>query len=444
MAVHIPSNLADLKQLAESATQLPDKDEPGTSEDLDVLEEWLREHYEFRFDDIKCVVEYRRAAQRPASKREEGWGRISDYDLHSMLREIRHARLMDGQKLIRPSRDNVYQLLSSSFSPKFNPVKEYFKNLPAPGEEDHIQKLADTIKTDTELWKPFLTRWLVSCVANSLTPHGCQNHLCLVLTGGQGKGKTTWLNKLCPQKLNDYLYVGKVDLKNKDVYTLLAETFIINLDDQLHSIQKKDEDEIKTFITLPEVKYRRPYDRFITAYPRIANFCASVNRREFLTDVTGARRFLPFEVIDIDKPAINTINIDLVWAQAKKIYESGERYWFNEDEIDQLNEYNEDFKMTSPELEGCGLVFNIPELGDPLQYLSVTDIKQKLETLLLLRNTSLKKIGEAMSQLGFIKKQRVMGKKRIWVYMVTERSHEEIMAVRTSDPEKQSGGGLPF
>ena len=86
----------------------------------------------------------------------------------------------------------------------------------------------------------------VGVVANAMNDLGCQNHVCLVLTGEQGKFKTTWLDNLCPRSLASYLFTGKIDPQNKDVLTLVAEYLFINIDDQLKALNKRDENELKT------------------------------------------------------------------------------------------------------------------------------------------------------------------------------------------------------
>ena len=65
-------------------------------------------------------------------------------------------------------------------------------------------------------------------IVNALYDFGCQNHTCLVLTGEQGRFKTTWLDHLCPQSLQNYLFTGKIDPQNKDILTLIAEYLFIN------------------------------------------------------------------------------------------------------------------------------------------------------------------------------------------------------------------------
>ena len=65
--------------------------------------------------------------------------------------------------------------------------------------------------------------WLVAVVVNAMDDLLWRNHTCLVLTGEQGKFKTTFLDLLCPEELKSYLFTGKIDPQGKDVQTLIAE-----------------------------------------------------------------------------------------------------------------------------------------------------------------------------------------------------------------------------
>jgi len=223
---------------------------------------------------------------------------------------------MDKDFGISTSSDNIRTILESDFLPKIHPIREYFNNLSRidPKQNRYIRQLAQTVTvTNPEKWAEYLVKWLVGVVANTLQDVGCQNHTCLVLTGEQGKFKTTWLDHLCPQSLQSYLFTGKIDPQNKDILTLIAEYLFINIDDQLKELNKRDENELKNLITTSAVKYRRPYDVYIEEYPHLASFMASVNGNGFLTDPTGSRRFLPFEVISIDIDTMLKINMDNVF-----------------------------------------------------------------------------------------------------------------------------------
>ena len=80
-------------------------------------------------------------------------------------------------------------------------------------------------------------------------------------------------------------------------------------------LNKQNENALKNLITTPAVKYRRPYAVYIEDYPHLASFMASVNGNEFLTDPPGSRRFLPFEVLRIDKPTAESIRMDNVYSE---------------------------------------------------------------------------------------------------------------------------------
>ncbi|MCC3160877.1 virulence-associated E family protein, partial [Hymenobacter sp. 15J16-1T3B] len=232
---------------------------------------------------VKEVVEWRPAGSAAPYRL------LDDYQLNSLSRELTHS-----QRPMRP--DGLYRLLASDFTPRVDPLQAYFAGLGPATITGHITRLAATVTVaDPAVFAQYLTKWLVAVVANALTPAGCQNHTCLVLTGGQGQFKTTWLELLCPQPLaQQYLFTGKIHVESKDTQLLLAEYLFINIDDQLRTLNKQDENSLKTLITQPSVKVRRPYARLIAELPRRASFMGSVNGADFLTDPTGSRRFLPF------------------------------------------------------------------------------------------------------------------------------------------------------
>ena len=47
--------------------------------------------------------------------------------------------------------------------------------------------------------------------------------------------------------------------QEKDTLTYVGLNLIINIDDQLKALNKRDENELKNLITYPMVKYRMPY-----------------------------------------------------------------------------------------------------------------------------------------------------------------------------------------
>lgn len=240
-------------------------------------------------------------------------------------------------------------------------------------------------------------------VANSLTHEGCQNHTCLVLTGDQGAYKTTWLTNLCPPSLKEYIFTGKIDVDKTDTQSMLSEFLIINIDDQLRNLNRKDENALKTLITLESVKVRKPYDRMITKRPRVASFCGSVNGNDFLTDPSGSRRFLPFEVKNINLVESQKIDMDAVWAEALQLFRSGFRYWFTKEEINEINNNNQEFEVTDIETEFLLELYEvIPRNSPESEELTSSIILYNLEAHFKTKLSG-KKLGDALNKLKFVR-----------------------------------------
>ncbi len=312
-------------------------DSGGRSSKNGEIETYLSQHYAFRYNTVWGRVEYR-------GREDTRFVKVGRYEINTLRREL------DNEAGITTSPDNLYSIIESDFSPRINPIQEYFKTLPTAALDDPnthaIRELADCVVVrNPEKWLLYLTKWLVAVVANAMNDRECRNHTCLVLTGEQGRFKTTFLDLLCPPKLHDYSYTGKIYPQEKDTLTYIGQNLIINIDDQLKALNKRDENELKNLITCPMVKYRMPYDKHVEEHPHMASFVASVNGNDFLTDPTGSRRFLPFEVLSIDIDRARAVSMDAVYAEAKSLLQSGYRYWFDDEEIAELYRESEAFQV---------------------------------------------------------------------------------------------------
>ena len=357
---------------------------PRGPQKLRAKEEYLARAYRFRYNVVKDVVEW-----GPVG--ETTFRVLDNYHLNSLVRELEHA----GHAF---TPDRLMRLLQSDFVPQVDPLHAYFAQLPAASGTTAIDALAATVQVeDPDEWKTFFTKWLVACAANVLVLDGCHNHTCLVLIGEQGLCKTTWLNLLCPPSLSaQYLFTGKIDPDNKDTLSLLGENFLLNIDDQLAVLTGRSSDALKTLITLPAIKVRRPYDRLFGHLPRRASFMASVNESGFLTDATGSRRFLPVNAHRIDISAAQGINIDQVWAEAHALFRQGYRYWFDAAETAALTARNDAFRHTTVEYDVVA-----KHLAPGATLLTLADLKNELQRRsgLLLADG---KLGAALKQQQFV------------------------------------------
>ena len=383
------------------------------------IEAYLSTHYEFRYNTVLGRTEYRRMNSSDFTK-------VGRYEINTLRREI------DNDIGIITSSDNLYSIIESSFSPRINPIQEYFKALPLVDigcDEGNsnisslslkaIPKLTSCVVVrNHEKWLQYLTKWLVAVVANAMNDRECRNHTCLVLTGEQGKFKTTFLDLLCPPALHGYSYTGKIYPQEKDTLTYIGQNLIVNIDDQLKALNKRDENELKNLITCPMVKYRMPYDKYVEEHPHLASFVASVNGNDFLTDPTGSRRFLPFEVLSIDIERAKAISMDNVYAEAKALLKSGFRYWFDDDEIAELYRESEDFQVQTAEMELLLRCFEKPTEDESYSLMTTTEI---LTYLGIYTHQPLvaKRMGEALKKAGYIKvSKRRNGGSPIYVYKI--------------------------
>ena len=377
------------------------------------IEAYLSTHYEFRYNTVLGRTEYR-------SKNDAHFSKVGRYEINTLRREV------DNDIGIITSSDNLYSIIESSFSPRVNPIQEYFKGLPlvdvsssSPFSLKAIPELASCVVVrNSDKWLPYLTKWLVAVVANAMDDRECRNHTSLVLTGDQGKFKTTFLNLLCPPALHGYSYTGKIYPQEKDTLTYIGQNLIVNIDDQLKALNKRDENELKNLITCPMVKYRMPYDKYVEEHPHLASFVASVNGNDFLTDPTGSRRFLPFEVLSIDIQRAKAISMDNVYAEAKALLKSGFRYWFDDDEIAELYRESEDFQVQTAEMELLLRCFEKPTEDESYSLMTTTEI---LTYLGIYTHQPLvaKRMGEALKKAGYIKvSKRRNGGSPIYVYKI--------------------------
>ena len=280
------------------------------------------------------------------------------------------------------------------------------------------------------LWRECFKKWFVAMVASWMKDE-VVNHTVLVLVGRQGIYKTTWLDHLIPPELR--AYSSKMPLSgqiSKDDRLRLCENGLLNID-ELDAICGREMNIVKSLLTSTDVNERAAYGRLKERRVRLASFCASTNNREFLTDVTGNRRWLPFEVESIQNPFYTTLPYEQMYAQAKAYVECGYfAYWFDMDEIEVLEHHNEQFRALENEEDLLSVYFAVPA-ADSMnsKFLTTAEISEKLVSAgNIKRPMSLSRLGMILGQHGFIASRQGTPARRGWI--VYERDSEEINAER--------------
>ena len=226
----------------------------------------------------------------------------------------------------------------------FHPFKEFVEGQKWDGI-DRISQLTDSLKIREDFqdnvatYQLYVRRWLIATIAKVYSP-GAQN-VVLTLQGDQGKGKDRWLRRLMP--VDGCYGEGRLEPSNKDHIFRHLDFIIWHASEVDGTIRKSDIAALKDYFTRENISERPAYGRYDRTGKTTCSFAASVNDAEFLNDSSGSRRFL---VIPIDKMEYeHEVDIQQLWAQVKTIYESGERYWFNQEEIETVNENNTSFTI---------------------------------------------------------------------------------------------------
>lgn len=394
-------------------------DDEETPSYIDKLEMFLNKRYNFRYNSVLGKLEFKTLTAHL-------WKPMTDFAENSILREILKAK-------VKCSINSLRNLLHSDYCEMYDPFENYFKNLPEIQDDtDWLEKLADTITTSKQdLWRICFKKWFVAMVACVL--HEKQvNQTVIVFSGKQGLGKTTWIEKLMPTPLKEYIFSGTINPSNKDTLIHLAECMLINLD-ELENLNRTEIGSLKEIITKTHIRIRKAYGHNNENMPRRASFAGSVNTAQFLNDTTGSRRFLCFEVEHIEYT--HDIDINLVYSQALKLYNDGFRHWFNQEETKEINANNEQYQLKSPEEELLLTWFEPANRHNATYFFNTTQIAQVLASRanLNITDTSVRKIGMALKKHGFTR----ISKNKIYVYPILLKEFEEV-----DKENKQSGEKL--
>lgn len=360
------------------------------------------------------------------------WREMNGYDINSIVCQC----AQECQANITSS--DVMTVLKSDLVPKVHPLRDYVESLPAytPDRMDWIDMVARQVKVKPlgeeakgeELWRECFKRWFVAMVASWMKDE-VVNHTCLILVGRQGSYKSSFLESLIPPHLRSYSCKMPISSQlSKDERLRIAEFGMINLD-ELDCLSAREMSMLKSLMTATDVNERAAYAYTKERRMRLASFCGSTNNREFLSDLSGSRRWLPFEVESIQNPFHTTLPYDQMYAQAKYLAESGTfTYWFDSDEIAVLEQHNEEFRSRAGEEELLPILFDVPAEGKG-EFMTTAQISERLVTYGGIKKPmAMSQLGKVMLKAGFTPVRRRLTHTVVRGWLVYQRVVTEIDA----------------
>ena len=190
----------------------------------------------------------------------------------------------------------------------------------------------------------------------------------------------------------------------------------------------KELNVMKSVITASDISERAAYGYTKERRIRLASFCASGNKQEFLTDLTGNRRWLPFHVESIQNPFTTTQPYERIYAQARYLIEIGFQYWFDLNDIDALETHNEAFRAQENEEQLLAVYFDIPADGYGT-FMTTAEISDKLVIKGSIKKPMpLNRLGMILKKAGYKDVRR--GQQRIRGWLVEELNADDVNANR--------------
>ena len=305
------------------------------------MQKWLMKNYEFRYNVITDVFEYRKKKETASCDNsfdnsfdniDNSFEIIDKYAINTIAIEVQEAGIF--------VRDHfVERLVKSKYAKPYHPIRSYINKV--KGTWDGKERIADFLRriNSSDYCLKMGRIWLRAMVAQmeGIDQQHANSVMLTLVSPTQGLHKSTFLRSLLPMELRDY-YTDDFSLNQKgNAQRKIVEFAIIN-DDELDKENPKKMPMLKTLMQTMKPSFIGAYKKNFNRLPRCASFTGTSNQRELLTDRTGSRRFLILEpdgMIDVED-----IEHDQIYAQLLDEIEHGEPYFFSKADEKELELHN--------------------------------------------------------------------------------------------------------
>lgn len=253
--------------------------------------------------------------------------------------------LIDVRYVSFSSRNHDVSFTKVADDRRFHPIRDYLDDLPPWDGTKRIETLImRCLQADDTPYVRAVTRKTFAAAVARIYKPGTKFDSVLVFDGVQGIGKSTLFKDL----VGDEFYsetLSLTDMDDKSGAEKLQGFWVVEIG-ELAGMKKADIEKVKAFLSTSDDKYRPSYGKTVESHPRQCIIIASVNgERGYLRDITGNRRFWIVKVhqeVQIKKWNFTAEERDQIWAEAKTIWQSGEKLYLEGDLIKDAAEAQRD------------------------------------------------------------------------------------------------------
>jgi len=167
-----------------------------------------------------------------------------------------------------------------------------------------------------------VSRYIWTAMAGRVMVPGCQADMVPILTGAQGQGKSRGIRAMVPDDtFRELSFHQDEDARAR----LMRGALMVELG-ELSGLRTRAIEEIKAWITRSKEDWVPKYQEYSTTLLRRCVIQGTTNDEQFLNDPTGARRWLPLAVGDVDVGGIAR-DRDQLWAEALCMHTAGGVEW---------------------------------------------------------------------------------------------------------------------
>lgn len=226
-------------------------------------------------------------------------------------------RALETRGFDSTSTDNIRQAVAEvGAKHTFDSAADWLNALQHDGEARCVTFLRDYFGAQDTEYSRAVSMYLWTALAARVLSPGCQADMAVIMVSSQGERKSTGISSLVPRA--EQFVELNLDESDADLARQMSGCLVGELS-ELRGLASRDLESIKSFITRKHEKWVPKYKEFAQTYPRRLILIGTTNKREFLADETGERRFLPVDVLQARPEAIQR-DRDQLWAEGRELY----------------------------------------------------------------------------------------------------------------------------